>query len=71
MTKSFSNDNIKEKAKQATSKKANLGMDVDISQFTLPQPNTHKSVSELSDLSSREENIFLRKAGFSDNDSWF
>ena len=63
------NEHQKEKARQAISKKAKYGIDVDLSSYKLPEANTHKPITDLSELRSRDEINLLRKAGFSDGDS--
>ncbi len=65
----ISNEQLKERARRAISKKAKYGVDVDLSAFKLPETNIHDPVTNLSELSSRDEITLLRKAGFSDNDN--
>ncbi len=65
----FTSDHLKDRARQAASKKAKYGVDVDLSKFKLPEENIHDPVTNPSELSSRDEITVLRKAGFSDSDS--
>ena len=64
-----SSEDFRGRARQAASKKAKYGADVDISKFKLLEENIHDSVNSLSELRSRDEITLLRKVGFSDNDS--
>ncbi|MFX1282887.1 MAG: SufD family Fe-S cluster assembly protein [Promethearchaeota archaeon] len=65
----ISNDQLKQRARRAISKKAKYGVDVDLSTYKLPEINVHEPVVNPSELSSRDEITLLRKAGFSDNDN--
>ncbi|UCG04353.1 MAG: SufD family Fe-S cluster assembly protein [Candidatus Heimdallarchaeota archaeon] len=65
----ISDDRLEDRARQATSKKAKYGVDIDLNQFKLPEVNIHESIDNPSELSSRQEINLLRKAGFSDSDS--
>ncbi len=64
-----SNEQLKERARRAITKKAKYGVDVDLNAFKLPETNVHDPVANPSELSSRDEITLLRKAGFSDNDN--
>ena len=60
---------LKQKAEEAKDKKATYGADIDLNQYTRPQPKTHQTIDNLSELKGHNHLQILRKAGFSENDS--
>jgi len=69
MPDTFHKKLLKETAQQTRKKKAVYGEDVNIMDFKLPLKNQHAKIINPSELNNAKEISFLRKAGFSDNDS--